>query len=113
MALSGQDKVLVSVSYLTNAAANVYNNSSALLYTIVKHIHFCNVTNSSATMTMYIGLTGGSTGGTEIFKLFPIGANGTYDYFCRRKMLSTDFLTGLASASSTITIEIEGEQVVV
>ncbi len=112
---SGTLKVLASVAYLTNAAANVFNASSALIYSVVFHIHLVNVTAGAVTVTLYIGATGGSAGGTEILKAKSIPANDVYDlYFPKgRKMVSTDFLSGLAGASTSITIEVMGEQVVV
>jgi len=112
---SGTLKVLASVAYLTNAAANVYNLSSALIYTIVYHIRLVNVTTGAATATLYIGATGGSAGGTEILKDHAIPAKSEFDlYYPKgRKMVSTDFLSGLANASSTVTVEVIGEQVVV
>jgi hypothetical protein len=111
--MAGQLKVIAPVAYLPNAVANIYTPPAATIYTVIRHIHLANVTNVAATFTLYIGLTGGSAGGTEIFKAFSLGPNATYDWFPNRKMLSTDFLTGLASASSTITIEVTGEQTVV
>lgn len=111
--MAGTLKIIASVAYLGSSVANIYTPPASTIYTIIRHIHLANVTASSATFTLYVGGTGGSTGGTELFKLFTVPANSTYDYFCERKMLSTDFLTGLASAGSTITIEVEGEQVVV
>ncbi len=114
MALSGQARRLYGPAYLTNAAANVYNQSSALLYTNIKQLHLVNVTASAATFTLYIGATGGSTGGTEIAKLINIPADAEYNmYFSNLYLASTDFLTGLASASSTITITVLGELVAV
>lgn len=113
MAQEGTLKVIASVAFLGSSVANIYTPPASTIYTIIKHIHLANVTASSATFTLYVGATGGSTAGTELFKGFTIPANSSYDYYCERKMLSTDFLTGLASAGSTITIEVEGEQVVV
>jgi hypothetical protein len=113
MALSGQLKALYGPAYLANSIANVYNQTSALLFTVMKHIHIANVTASAATVTLYIGATGGSAGGTEIFKGLSIPANSSYDYYCNRKLLSTDFLSGLSNTASALVIDIEGEQVVV
>lgn len=100
-------------AYLANAAANIYTPPASTIYTVIRHIHFANVTATAATFSLYVGATGGSTGGTELFKLKSVPANDVYDYYCNMLMLSTDFLSGLASASSTITITVEGEQGVV
>ena len=71
------------------------------------------MTASAATFSLFVGLTGASTGGTQLFGTQSIGANSAFDYYCVRKMLSTDFLVGIASAGSTLVIDVEGEQVVV
>ena len=114
MALSGQAKTLAGPAYLSNSAANIYNQSSALLYTNIKQIHLANVTAGAVTFTLYIGATGGSAGGTEIAKGVSIPANSNLDLFFQNlKVLSTDFLTGLASAATSITVVVLGEQVVV
>ena len=112
---SGTLKVLASVAYLTNAAANIFAPAASTIYAVLYHIHLCNVTSGAVTATLYIGATGGSAGGTEILKAKSIPANDVYDlYFPKgRKMISTDFLSGLAGASTSITIEVMGEQFVV
>lgn len=111
--MSGQLKVLASVAYLANAAANIYTPAAATIYAVIRHIHLANVTTGAVTFTLYVGATGASVGGTEIFKGVSIPANSSYDWYTSRKMLSSDFLVGLASASSSITIEVLGEQYVV
>lgn len=101
-------KRIAGPAYLSNAAADIYTPPNAAVYTVITHIHIANVTASSATFTLYVGATGGSTGGTELFKTYSVAANSTYDYYPTLKMTSTDFLTGLASASSTLVIVVEG-----
>mgnify|MGYP001566275316 FL=1 len=113
MALSGQLKRLAGPSYLAAAAADIYTPAASTIYTVIRHIHLANVTASPATFTLYVGATAGSAGGTELFKAVSIPANSSFEYYCTLKMISTDFLSGLASAGSTITIVVEGEQVVV
>lgn len=110
--MAGTLKSIAGPAYLSNSVANIYTPPASTIYTVIRHIHIANVTTSAATFTLYIGATGGSTGGTELFKLYSVPANGSFDYYCNRKMLSTDFLTGLASAGSTLVIDVEGEQVV-
>lgn len=102
-------------AYLANAAANIYTPPAATIFTVIRHIHLANVTASVVTFTLYVGATGGSAAGTELFKTTTIPANGTYDYYSPNgmQMLSTDFLTGLASAATSVTITVNGEQGVV
>ena len=113
MALSGQLKRIAGPAYLSNAAADIYTPAAATIYTVIKHIHIANVTAGAVTFTLYIGASGGSSGGTELFKGYSIAANSSFEYYGNLKMISTDFLSGLASAATSLTIVVEGEQVVV
>lgn len=106
-------KNIAGPAFIPNSAANIYTPPAATIYTVIHHIHFCNVTGAAATFSLYIGATGASASGTEIFKDYPIPAKGVYDYWCERKMLSTDFLVGVSNTASAITIEVEGEQEIV
>lgn len=113
MALSGQLKRISGPAYLSNAAADIYTPPASTIYTVIKHIHIQNVTTGAVTFSLYVGGTAGSAGGTELFKSVSVPANTPFDYYCDLKMASTDFLSGLASAASSLTIVVEGEQVVV
>ena len=99
---------------LTNTlTTNVYNNSSGLIYDIIRQIHVANVTNAAAWFSLYLGLTGGNAAGTELFIEQSVGAYSSFDWYGTLKMLTTDFLVGGASAGSTLTIAGLGEQYVV
>ena len=111
--MAGQLKRISGPAYLAASATDIYTPPASTIYTVIKHIHIANVTTSAATFTLFVGATGGSAGGTELFKLHSVAANSEFDYYCNKKMISTDFLSGLASAGSTLVIVVEGEQVVV
>jgi hypothetical protein len=112
--MAGTVKRLAGPAYIANAAANIYVPSSALIYGNIKHMHIANVTGGAVTFTLYIGATGGSAGGTELEKAYSIAANSDWDrYFANLKLVSTDFLTGLASAATSLVITVMGEEVVV
>jgi hypothetical protein len=111
--MAGTLVTIAGPAYIASSATNIYTPPASTIYTVIKHIHFANVTTAAVTFSLYVGATGGSAGGTELFKNFTIPANGVYDYYCNKKMLSTDFLTGIASAATSLTILVEGEQVVV
>lgn len=92
---------------------NVYNNTSSLIYDVIRHIHIANKTAGAVTFTLYLGATGANAAGTELFLAVSIPANSYFDWFGNLKMLSTDFLVGGASANTSLTITLMGEQFVV
>jgi hypothetical protein len=106
-------KRIAGPAFIANAATNIYTPPASTIYTVIRHIHVANVTTAAATFSLYIGATGGSAAGTELFKNVTVPANGYLDYYPLQRMDSTDFLTGIASAASTLTIEVEGDQNVV
>jgi plastocyanin len=100
---------LAGPEYLTGAAANLYN-PAANTYGVLKHLHFANDDSVAHNVTIYIGATGGSAGGTELFKSFVIAANGTYDWYSSGvRMAATDYLTGLADTASKVAVTVAGE----
>lgn len=111
--MAGTLKLIAPPAYLSNAAANIYTPPAATIYTVLRHIHLANVTSGAVTFSLYVGATGGSAGGTELFKAVSIPANSPFDYFCMMYLTSTQFLSGLASASSSIVITVGGEQGVI
>ncbi len=111
--MAGTLKKISGPAYLASSVANIYTPEAATIYTVIRHIHIANVTTAAVTFTLYVGATGGSTGGTELFKGVSIPANSYVDYYPFLKLLSTDFLTGLASAATSLTITVEGELFVV
>jgi len=106
---------------LSNAAANIINPTVTSLagpvgftvsavYVILKHIRIVNKTGSSATVSLYIGATAGSAAGTEFaYNATPIPANSYVDWYGQVRLDAADFLSGLASAATTLTFEAEGE----
>ena len=112
---AGTIKRIAGPAFLANAAADIYTPPAATIYTLINHIHVANVTAGAITFTLYIGATGGSAAGTELFKGYSVAANSSYDFYSSvgLKLVSTDFLSGLASAGSSLTITIAGQQVVV
>ncbi len=102
-------------AYITNAAANIASvNPGALTYHLVRHIHLVNTDSSARTVTLYKGATGGSAGGTEILKDYSIAAKGVFDiyYPAGDKYTTADFLSGLASVTNVVTIQVNGEKYV-
>lgn len=108
-------KRIAGPAYISNSAANIYTPPASTIYTVIKHIHVTNKDSSARTFSLYVGATGGSAGGTEIAKDVSVAAGSYVDlYFAPGlKMADTDFLSGVASVVSTLTIVVMGEQGVV
>ena len=109
---------------LTTSAANLLNTAITSLtgpvgytqtqpYALVTHIRVTNKTASAASVTMYKGATAGSAAGTEFaFAATPVPANGVIDWYAGAggaRFDSADFLTGLATAATALTVTLEGE----
>lgn len=94
------------------AAANIYNQGSALIYDVIKHIHVANTTAGALPFTLFLSqVSGTETAGKELFVGVSVAANSVYDWYGNLKMTSADFLVGHAAITMTITVE--GEQYVV
>ncbi len=106
-------KRIAGPAYLANAAANIYTPPAATIYTMINHIHLVNKDAVARTFSLYVGATGGSAGGTELYKDRSLAAGEALDYYCEMRMDSADFLTGVASAANAIVITVEGEQGIV
>lgn len=106
---------------LAAAAANIINGAVTSLagpvgvtltqpVITIKHIRVVNKTAGAATCTLFIGATAGSAAGTEFaFNATSIPANSYVDWYGLLRLESADFLTGLASAVTTLTFQAEGE----
>lgn len=106
---------------LAAAAANILNGAVTSLagpvgvtltqpVLTIKKVTIVNKTGGAVTYSLYIGVTGGSAAGTEFLGTGnSIPANSYIERYCNTRLESTDFLTGLASAATSLTIEIEGE----
>ena len=103
------------VALSNTLTTNVYNNTSALIYDVIRQINVCNKTAGAVTFTLYLGATGANAAGTELFVAVSIPANTTTPFYFSQglKLTSTDFLVGGASAATSLTIMAMGEQHVV
>lgn len=111
----GTLKRISGPAYLANAAADLYTPPASTIYTVIYQIHLVNKTAGAVTATLYVGASGGSAGGTEILNAYSLAADTPYDLYFPEglKMLSTDFLSGLASAANSITATVIGTESVV
>lgn len=79
-------------------------------YIVLRHIRISNKTGSSATFSLWKGLTGANTAGTEfIGTAIPVSANIGVDYYGIWRFDSTDFLVGGAGTATALTITMDGE----
>jgi hypothetical protein len=110
--MAGTPKLLVAPTALTNTyTTNVYVPADATADAIVRHIHVANKTGGAVTFRLYVGATGTNAAGTELFYDKSVAANDVYDFYCALRLTSTQFLVGGASASTSLTITVEGELV--
>lgn len=113
--MAGTLKRISGPAHMASSAANIYTPPASTIYTVIKHIHVANKTGGAVTYRLYVGATGGSASGTEIAYDRSVAAGGVDDLFFQPGLIltSTDFLSGLASAGSSLTITVMGEQGVV
>jgi hypothetical protein len=114
--MAGTIKRLAGPVALSNVlTTNIYNGAggSSLIYDVVRHIHVVNKTGANVTFSIWLGATGANAAGTEVFNGQSVPANDTFDFYCSLRLGSADFLVGGASAATSLTITIEGEQYVV
>ena len=107
--------VALSATLTTNiinpaAAGSGTGYTPTASYLILRHIRIVNKTAGAVTFSLWLGLTGANTAGTEVIgTALSIAANSAYDWYGLLRMDSTDFLVGGASAGTSLTFEAEGE----
>ena len=113
--MAGTLKRISGPAYIASSAGNIYTPPASTIYTVIKHIRIANKTAGPVTATLYVGSTGGSAAGTEILEAKSVAAHDVYDQFFSPGlyMASGDFLSGIASAGSSLVITVMGEQGVV
>ncbi len=109
----GTLKKIAGPAYLSNSVADIYTPPASTIYTVIRHIHVANVTAGPVEFSLYVGATAGSSGGTQLFGGYSVAANSAFDYYCMLRLASTDFLSGVATAATSLVITVEGEQGVV
>lgn len=102
-------------TYTTNilnppTASGGVNAGSSAQYIILRRMRIINKTVNSATYRLFIGATGANTAGTEFMGYdMVVAANSFIEWFGAKRLDSSQFLVGGASASTTLTIEGDGE----
>lgn len=79
-------------------------------YLVLRHIRVSNKTGTAATFSLWKGLTGANTAGTEfIGTVISVPANTGVDYYGIWRFDSTDFLVGGSATATALTITMDGE----
>ena len=79
-------------------------------YILLTHIRIVNKGSGAATVSLYIGASGGDAAGTEFaFNGYSVAQNSYVDWYGRVRLESTDYLTGGASVTTTLVFQAEGE----
>lgn len=95
-------------AFIAAAAADLLNPPSGQ-YFVVTHIHVANQDASARTFNMWVGATGGTVDGTELFEDKSVAANDVYDWYGRLLLKPADFLVGIASVASMLICTIDFE----
>ncbi len=107
-------KRLAGPAFIASTATNVYNQGSALLYTLIDHIHIANITAGAVSPNVCISTTGNASDGKNLLKGHSILANSEYDlYPTNLRLDSTDFLTALDGNGAALVITVSGRLCVV
>ena len=109
MSISSAKRLGSTPVALTTAAANVYNPASGV-FGVIKSIHVVNKTGGAVTFSLWLGPTGATGAGTEEWNGQSVPANSTFDWFGNLQLGSSDFLVGLASANTSLSITLMGEE---
>jgi len=114
-------KVRFGPAYIASSAANILNpptltggtgvpGTTTNCYYYITHIRITNSDSSARTVSLWIGATGASAGGTEFLgSALSIPANSYVDWYGMLTLDVADFLVGSASVGSKLTLTAEGE----
>jgi hypothetical protein len=79
-------------------------------YVVLRHIRISNKTGAAATFSLWKGLTGANTAGTEfIGTAISVPANTGVDYYGIWRFDAVDFLVGGAGTATALTLTADGE----
>lgn len=108
--------VALTTTLTTNILHPAAAGASAVGYTAtasrirLRHIRINNKTGSAATFSLWLGLTGANTAGTEVIGIAQsVAANSAYDWYGDLLIKSADFLVGGSGTATALTFEAEGE----
>jgi len=110
-----QAKKMSFAAAVASSAGNLLNpptltggvgTTSTACYIVITRLRVTNKTAAPVDMSAFIGATAGSAAGTEfLWTATPIAAYDNKEWFGDRRLDSSQFLTGLASAATSLVIE--------
>lgn len=109
--LSGPSAIAAAPANILNppTVTGGVNAGSSPCYLIIKRVSIVNTTAGALTWSMWLGATGATAAGTEVFGTgTSIAANATTVIYCAQRIDSTQFLVADASATG-LTVTFEGE----
>lgn len=107
--------IALTITLTTNllnpaAASGGVNGGSSAQYIILRHIRIVNRTGTAATFSLWRGLTGANTAGTEVVgQALSVAANSAFDWYGIMRFDAADFLVGGAGTATALSIQGEGE----
>lgn len=112
--MAGTPKLIAPPAFISASIANIFTPNAALKYQIT-HIHVTNNTAGAVTFSLGVSTTGDLAAGKELVKDYSLSAKGSstanFDYYGSLSLdgsNSAHFLTGVASAGSSLIITVEG-----
>lgn len=98
------------LSLTITPTTNIYNPPTA---EILRNLHIINHTDTLTTFSLWLGLSGQNTVGTELFSRVAVGPRSYIDWPFPIKIGTADFLVGSAEVSlNALTITITSEPAV-
>jgi hypothetical protein len=108
----GAGSGVYTTDLLNGGAGGAASGGSNLIFDILRHVHIANKLAADS-FRMYLGATGGTAAGTELFFDYPTTAKGVYDFYWATRLVSTDFISGGSATTLTHVIEFDLEEYVI
>lgn len=91
-------------------ASGGVNAGASSQYIIMKHMRVVNKTGTAATVSLWLGGTGGNVAGTEFaWQGTSVPANSYLDWYGTCRLDATDFLVGGSGTATALSLTVEGE----
>lgn len=96
-------------AYIADSAADLYTSPDSALIADVTQIHLVNKSASPVVATIFVGSTGGSAGGTEVYDAeIPADSHDDVYFPGGMPISSADFISAVAASASAVVATIVG-----